>query len=495
MNLRLNLIAIIILLLSACSSAQQKNIASNNKSLIFTSSPHTLYVRKNVSTAAATADLKALNIALHKMREMKCTNPLSWYYQGATHSIPNIIGDAKKPANPLCPSYTNIDKTPLQWGWKTCTHKNGSEIHFLIWHRLYIAHFESIVRKLSGKSDFALPYWDYTDKHYRIMPEPFRNKSTSLYTAARLPGLNKGRAIEKFMDSNLDVTDLFEEKVYRKFNSTINVAPHGAMHNYIGGGYPKINMWNEIYQNNDHIGLMQEVDSAGFDPIFWMHHSNIDYLWQKWENSARGSRPKLTELEAVPWPYKFFNADGTQRNYSIAEAYNAAFNPDYVYDQLQSGIVKLNTSGHKLLESRNAKHIKELVWSESIGKSLASGKLQIKTSSNATKKVRALKGQPHIDALVLQLTTKFTTQPSGLYSVYIIGQNKKKQTAGTLSFFGAVHHATSGGQHNIDHEITKDFTFDISDEISLGEEFTIVIGKDAGENSNITVEKMSLYIY
>ena len=32
---------------------------------------------------------------------------------------------------------------------------------FLPWHRLQLARFEAIIAQVSGKADFALPYWDW----------------------------------------------------------------------------------------------------------------------------------------------------------------------------------------------------------------------------------------------------------------------------------------------------------------------------------------------
>ena len=40
-----------------------------------------------------------------------------------------------------------------------CPHANW---YFLPWHRAYIRAFERICRELSGTSDFALPYWNWT---------------------------------------------------------------------------------------------------------------------------------------------------------------------------------------------------------------------------------------------------------------------------------------------------------------------------------------------
>jgi len=110
------------------------------------------FIRRNIHSKEAQADVEALNKALSIMRQKSCSDPTSWYYQGAIHWIPDTIKNQN-----LCDSYHNISQ--LKEAWDNCTHTKESEIHFLVWHRLYIYHFEKIVRKLSGKKDFALPYW------------------------------------------------------------------------------------------------------------------------------------------------------------------------------------------------------------------------------------------------------------------------------------------------------------------------------------------------
>jgi tyrosinase len=43
------------------------------------------------------------------------------------------------------------------------------------------------------------------------------------------------------------------------------------------------------------------------DPVFWMHHANLDRLWWKWYNSAQGNHqnPPLSGSDALmdPWTY------------------------------------------------------------------------------------------------------------------------------------------------------------------------------------------------
>lgn len=447
------------------------------------------FTRRNAASPEAKADLEALSDALKKMKAMGCDSPFSWYYQGATHSIPNEVKN-----NKLCPSYQTIND--LKWGWATCTHKKGSDIHFLIWHRIYIAHFEKIVRKLSGKKDFALPYWNYIDPNNRIMPAPFTNSDSSLYASARLPGLNTGKPIESFMDQYLDVSNLMNNKVFAVFSSNIDAAPHGAMHVYIGGGYAGKKMPNPIYQNNDNFGLMTQVESAGFDPIFWLHHSNIDFIWQSWENGPNGRRPSLAELEAAPWPYKFYDENGEKVEYTVAEAYQAAFNPDYQYDQLQMHQTKLVASTeHEALVAKHVRQSKKLLWTKKMSKSTKNKILILTPEVLSSHKNMELMLTNQPEALVIEIEVSFDKEPKEAYSVYIMDEKENKTLIGVMTFFGAAHHMNMQGHEEHAMKIKKKFSYDVTADFPQNENYKIVIESQFNKGEAITVENMSLYRY
>jgi len=446
----------------------------------------TTYIRKNASSKEAQADLEALNIALEKMRAMDCTDPLSWYSQGATHAIPPTIPNG----NPPCPKYTNIGE--LQWSWNTCTHQDGSEIHFLVWHRLYIWHFEQIIRELSGKQDFALPYWDYTDVDYRVMPELLRTKGSALYEEARLDSLNEGYAIGKRMDTLLDVTKLFENKVFEIFNSTIDRAPHGAMHNYIGASGTE--MWNEIYQDTISSGLMGEVNSAGFDPVFWLHHSNIDYLWQKWEQTANGSRPTIEELEAVSWPYYFYSPQRDSITYTMDQVYKTAFNPDYKYDVLDAVDSQIGTEKHEELLTIRREHQKTTIWEETPAVKMRQGVLSHNPTPENDQKSGLLKSQATApDAVVLEVTVSFNAEPDNFYDVYFV-EDGQSTHIGNMTFFGAAHHAKMHNTHGDDPAalMTKKFLFDVTQEASLTKDFEVKITKRNTDDPELVISNIKL---
>jgi tyrosinase len=65
------------------------------------------------------------------------------------------------------------------------------------------------------------------------------------------------------------------------FNATLDfVGPHGPVHVDVGTG-------DGVRSGT---GWMQNTQTAGFDPIFWLHHSEVDRFWVGW-NEAGGADP------------------------------------------------------------------------------------------------------------------------------------------------------------------------------------------------------------
>lgn len=479
------------------------------------------YVRKYASSSAAKADIDAMNIAFEKLRKLDCDNPVSWYYQGAIHWVPDTVQNG----NPYCKSYQNVSQ--LKEAWDNCTHKDGTEIHFLIWHRLYIWYLEKTVRKYSGKKDFALPYWDYTNPDRRVMPPAFRDSTNALYESERLALLNNGDSIQPSMNGPLDITSLFENKLYQVFNQTIDGAPHGAMHGYIGGSVNGVHMFNRIYQSTSYIsngktnktsGLMAHVPTAGFDPIFWLHHGNIDYLWEKWDESPNGHRPLLDSLKAYPLPYVFFEPDGKKVSFTIEEAYELAFNGmDYVYDQLEEAPKVLQEVTQTTKTSRQVEpevavqdtipqqtnktkgHNTEALWSETIGKEISGNQtFSFSISQSNTKSTSSIlkSGAQQNYFYTLEVFVSFEDEPKGFWELYVNDKSTKNldKLVGTLHFFGAALHAGHGHMKMDGNRVTKKFEFDISDEISVDDLDALKFYfKKIGGNSEekIKVEKMS----
>jgi hypothetical protein len=474
----------------------------------------TVYVRKDVSKPEAQADLAALNTGIGKMKELKCGDPTGWYYQGAIHWVPDdrIDGSKLGEGNKLCPDYKGTKDTRKD-AWDNCTHTPNSELHFLVWHRLFIYYLEDIVRAKSGKADFALPYWNYVDPKKGKLPALFIDKKSNLYEEARNAVLTQGKPIEAYMykpGGHLDLTKLMTHKTYKRFNETMDASPHGAMHGYIGGGVDNEKLFNRIYQTTlvdpdtgaGQGGVMAHVPSAGFDPIFWLHHAEIDHIWQEWMNSPNGRKPHLADLQKEPIRYDFFDRNGKKVKLSVEDAYKLAFSLPVTYDSVKPNILLTQASPVKTDEAAPSPAAVASVAAPQVVKGREtsfSAKLDVKSEAKSL-----LLAGPADRRVILHLKVSFAKEPSGIYEVYVRNEAGKKlegaeQLAGHMTFFGAALHATHGTDHGAGHKLTKDFNFDVTDQVNLKKfdgklDVRIVKEGDPKDADALSVEQQDIFL-
>ena len=464
---------ILCLIFTSCNQSQHEQSQQNQQ---------TRWTRKNANSPSAQKDLEALNKAMQIMRSKDCSDPLSWYYQGAIHWIPDTIKE-----NKLCNYHTPAD---LKEAWDNCTHTpSGQEkIHFLVWHRLYIWHFEKIVRKLSGYQEFALPYWGYTESgNNKVLPALLRDKNSSLYEEARYDSLNAGQPVSGEILRALDLTKLMSYTNYHTFCMNINAAPHGAMHDYIGAGNDTtgtLQFQNKITGSITNTGLMGWVPTAGFDPVFWLHHSNIDRIWQQWTNSENGKAITLEELNSVKWPYVFFDENGKKVEYTMDSLMKIIYTMDYDFDDvvvapkkglLTSVKTPTDTIVHVSVNKRVANQITDAVT--------VKAKLKVTSKPNKVK---------------MTLVVSFTKVPKGVYEVYNYHRKGNDPSddnfIGFMTFFGADHKMSGEScEKGCCRPLSKSgrplFTFEF--ETDYCDEWNIDIYKDNGKHlGDLHIEKI-----
>jgi hypothetical protein len=183
------------------------------------------------------------------MKTRAADDPTSWIYQA------NIHGTTAPPAT-----------WPAGAPFATCEH---GTMFFLSWHRVYLYFFERIVRAASGNPDFALPYWDYGLAGQSALPLPFRDAASPLFDGTRAGSVNAGNPLPPSAVTAANALSRLNFLGGGQFQGTLEGTPHGAVHVSIGG-----NMGN--------------FAGAGHDPIFWLHHCNIDRLWEKWLSQGGG---------------------------------------------------------------------------------------------------------------------------------------------------------------------------------------------------------------
>ena len=239
-------------------------------------------IRKNFKNLTA-AELTAYKNGVAVMKSRGPLDPTSWTYQAAIHGASGT----------------------LQTAWNTCQHNST---FFLSWHRMYLCFFERILRKASGMPTLGLPYWNYsdtTDANARFLPAAFRDTTSTLFTANRNAAINAGTG--QLSASAVSLTSVLPGPTgFYPFSGNINSTPHGAVHVGVGGG-------------------MSGFNTAGLDPIFWLHHCNIDRLWNRWLAGGGGrSNPPATDTAWHNTNFTFFDENGTQVQMKGADIVNAA---------------------------------------------------------------------------------------------------------------------------------------------------------------------------
>ncbi len=77
---------------------------------------------------------------------------------------------------------------------------------------------------------------------------------------------------------------------------------------------------------------MAEITTAAFDPVFWVHHANIDRMWAEWASKPDkrwGPMPPDEWFDARPW--LFLDVDGRERTVSRREAIALPASYDVAY--------------------------------------------------------------------------------------------------------------------------------------------------------------------
>ena len=322
--------------------------------------------RYDIKTSKGKAALDLYREAVAKMQALPEGNPLSWNFQANIHAHPHAQAEALALFNQsgVTPAMRNLALGPSGTGaggiWWTCSHDhdnlNGSPAdgyatHFTSWHRLYVWHFERICEKVLGKP-FALPYWNYLDLTQLKLPQAVLAEKVrsggqlvdnALYFADRRPEfVTQGlRAIK----SNPASTDILAKDTMRTarffdlstsngscrqgFVTALDQTPHGLVHVRVG---------------TDEGTGMAAFETAARDPIFWLHHANIDRLWESWRSpSSSGVSAKDPKApKAANWLSKSFTFASIDGTASIKKASEALSLPGlgYRYDRLQSiGII------------------------------------------------------------------------------------------------------------------------------------------------------------
>jgi tyrosinase len=286
-----------------------------------------------------------------KMMSRALDDTASWWFYAAIHGEYVTPAHTRLVRPPGFPDWKFIQGPPAvpisplpsrgirDLFWNQCQHGTW---YFLPWHRGYLLALEAQLRadivSLGGPETWALPYWDYFGGPHGAqyaMPPAFGETKLDgapnpLHCAMRYGPEGDGKIYVStpaweaahpnqpaaFGDVKKDClqNDLFTGSDMRttppgfggpeggfshsgRVHGNLESNPHDLVHVYVGG---------EISQTQ--AGLMSDPGTAALDPLFYLHHCNIDRLWAGW-NAAGSSNPTSaawlngpTRHFVMPWP-------------------------------------------------------------------------------------------------------------------------------------------------------------------------------------------------
>ena len=236
-------------------------------------------VRKSVyALPAGDTTLDWYNKAVKELLSRPISNPTSWRYMAGVHGAPSSV---TRPSGAA--AY-----------WDVCQHGTW---YFLPWHRAYITMFEAVVAdcvaKLGGPSDWALPYWNYsedtaTNPNARSLPPAFLGKTRADGAQNYLSSTRATSIVISAADVSLDALKLKAFAGPPGGGASSFGGPKVGLHHPIGNS-GALEMTPHNLVHGDIAGFMNDPDLAALDPIFWLHHCNIDRLWEVWRNQGPGA--------------------------------------------------------------------------------------------------------------------------------------------------------------------------------------------------------------
>lgn len=248
--------------------------------------------RQDVATLGPGWNKTLLNyaLAMRALDALPITDRTSWKFLGAMHGFDRNLWIREgliSPADPIPRDLIN-----RTYG-NQCQHGSW---YFLPWHRGYLYAFEEIVankvKELTG-DDWALPYWNYLDN-----TNPNARRVPDAFLTPRLPDgssnpLAKYPRRPNLVELQPGPHDAFSLAAMAENDFVVGAAGNIGFGGGVTGTFAQFANWTGQLESNPHNtvhrlvggqqgGFMADPLLAGLDPIFWLHHCNVDRLWEAW---------------------------------------------------------------------------------------------------------------------------------------------------------------------------------------------------------------------
>lgn len=462
----------------------------------------------------------------------------SWWFFAAIHgeyvSRSGFPGWGSIPGPPVVPTTPVPSQATQDKYWRQCQHQSW---FFPPWHRGYLIALEAQIREavtgLGGPADWSLPYWNYLGPgNQNMIPPAFIEQQlpdgtpNPLYVNARFGSQNNGKIFVVLppVSGDCQNNDLYtgsnantpspgyggpKTGFWHGGGSSGNLEgnPHNLVHVQVGG-----------QQSGQLWGLMADPGLAALDPIFYLHHANIDRMWAAW-NASGIANP--TDPDWLQGPASIGNRDfvmpmpgGNPWVFKPADV-DSLTQLDYDYEDLQAGFTPQLINAMAVRFNKLGVSATDKAWelpsdfetsSELVGASeklLEIGPSGLKTAVKLD--TRSWKNVPMSlmkvseidipDQIYLQLENVKGTIDANILKVSV-----NDQEAGHVSLFGLRNASDQDGHHGGGGlTFTVNIT-DIIDNLHLEgsldvNSFDVKVNteNEVFEDSKITVGRISLY--
>ncbi|KAK1439697.1 hypothetical protein QVD17_05517 [Tagetes erecta] len=265
--------------------------------------------------------------AIQAMRDLPDDHPHSFVSQAKIHC-----------------AYCNGGYTQVASGFPEIDIQIHNSWLFFPFHRWYLYFFERILGNLINDPTFALPFWKWDEPAGMPIPEMFIPKNTSgipnpLYNVYRdathvqkrlldLDYDNVEKDISNQAQIECNLTTVYRDLIRNgadtlsffggkysagsspvengdKSVGSVEVGTHTAVHRWLG---------DSTRVNREDLGNFY---SAGYDPLFYVHHSNIDRMWKLWKDFGFPGNVEPTDNDWLNASYVFYD-----ENQDLVRVYN-----------------------------------------------------------------------------------------------------------------------------------------------------------------------------
>lgn len=168
---------------------------------------------------------------------------------------------------------------------------------FLPWHRVFLVEFENQLQHLFP--DIAIPYWNWSKPGEQKIPVWLQHIQPTVHNV--MEPRNGSIMLTSIIVSR---NPLSQEELARRVSGLNTVL---ASTNYtdfatgIEGIHDEVHTWVG--------GTMADIATAAADPLFWMHHANVDRIWWQWQQNTPDQNPNVTGEWQIMDPWRYSEPD------------------------------------------------------------------------------------------------------------------------------------------------------------------------------------------